>query len=255
VREEVAVALTLSINGEFHIHHHHHHNSPQPGAADIINLIQDFRKEVMTQLDTSTAKESGDLQTLITATEALETAFANLQSQNNSALQAALDAANLDSATQAKILDANDSAIQDEITKVNTLLNPPQNTVSGGNGDDSVGGGTGGTGTLSGGQGTDTVTGTTTLSVTSSSTNLPDAVTGQGYTGHIDISGGQAPYSVQVDTASVNGLTMDDSGVVTGTSTADGTVNFAGTVADSSTPNQHAPFSVSFNSAAAIQSV
>lgn len=255
------VTVNLNLDGEVHIHHHHHYSSPQPGVADILNSIQDFRKEVMTQLDTSAAKETADLATLVSAVDQLAAAFEALKGQNNAALQQALDAANLDSTTQAAILDANDAAINTELTKVNNLLNPP-NTVTGGNGSDTVPAG-GGTDTIVGGQGSDTAVGgqgndtvtASSLTVTSSSANLPDAVTGQAYTGKIDISGGNPPYSVLPTTATVNGLTLDASGNVTGTSTADGAVSFSGTVADSSTPNNHQTFSVSFNSNPAVIAV
>lgn len=257
-RVEAEVRLTLNINGEFHVHHHYHHPSSQPGAAEILNAIRDSKEAIMTQLDTSTLNETTDFAKLKDAVDNLAAAFVNLQSQNNTALQAALDAANLDAATQSAILDANDTAINNELAKVQALFPSTgggNDTGTAGGGTDTTGGGsaTGGTGddTLTGGQGGDTIT----LSVVSNSTNFPDAVTGQAYTGHLDISGGQAPYSVIADTPAVNGLTMDSSGNVTGTSTTDGTVSFSGTVSDSAQPNAQVPFTVSFNSATPVQQV
>jgi hypothetical protein len=240
-REEVRLELELSLNGELHLHHHHHHLS-QPGVTDILNLIQDVRNQIMTQLDLSTAKETQDAGLLLTAVQALETAFTNLLSQNNTALQAALDAANLDSTTQAAILDTNDGVINAELAKVNALLNPA------GNGGDT---GTAGGGTDTNGGG-DTTTGTDLTVVASFS----DGTVDQPYTGGLTISGGTAPYSVIPDTPSVNGLTMDSTGAVTGTPTVAGGVSFSGTVADSASPaNAHATFSGTFTVAEAVVAV
>lgn len=249
-REEVRFGLELSLNGEFHLHHHHHHLS-QPGVADILNSIQDLRNDIMTQLDISAAKETQDAGLLLTAVQALETAFTNLQGQNNTALQAALDAANLDSTTQAAILDASDAAISAELTKVNALLAPA------GNGGDTGTGGTdtsGGGSTLTGGQSDNSINpGGDALAVT---TVPPNGTVGQGYILSLGISGGTAPYSVVPDTPSVGGLTMDASGNVTGTPTTAGSVSFSGTVADSTLPsNAHVTFSFTINVAEAVETV
>jgi hypothetical protein len=209
MREEARVKLTINLNGEFHIHHHHHHspNPSQPGAADIINSIRDLGKQIMTKLDTSVAQETGDFQTLLTAIEALEAVIGD-----NTALKAALDAANLDAETQASILDANDAAIQAAKDKINAILNPAPPAED--------------------------------LAVTVSFT---DGTVGVAYTGALSITGGTAPYSVTPDTATVNGLTMDSNGAVTGTPETAGGVSFSGSVADSAQPtNAHLTFSGSF---------
>lgn len=235
--KEIRLELVLTLNGEFHLHHHHHHSDSQPGATELIlTAIRDSKEVIMTQLDISAAKETSDLNALVTAVEALDTAFTNLQGQNNAALQAALDAANLDSATQASILDANDAAISAELAKVQALLTPPTST---GTAPGSAPGGAPGS-APGGAPGTDALTVTTTL---------PDGVVGTPYTSGLGITGGTAPYSVVLSgPASVNGLAMDASGNVSGTPTVAGAVGFAGTVADSaSQTNAHATFTVSIN--------
>lgn len=269
--EEVNVNLNLnlSINGEFAVHHYHHHSNPsQPGAADILNAIRDSKEAIMTQLDTSTAKETQDSAALIAAVEQLSAAFTALQSQNNSGLQAALDAANLDSATQATILDANDAAIQAELAKVQALLPgpatppaspppPPTDTTGAGTGNDTVaaGGATdttgagGGVDTIGAGGGTDTV-GHLVLGVTS----FTGAI-GQAFTGDPQINGGTAPYSVTSTPPSDNGLSVGPNGQITGTPVAAGTSTFSYAVSDSSSPALNTSASVEVVVPEAVQAV
>lgn len=224
--ERLELQLKLEFPTELHVHHHHHHSEPQPGAADILNSIQELRKDLMTELATITATESADQATLLSKTDALIAAFQNLNSANNATLQAALDAANLDSATQAGILTANDKAINDEIAKVNAALVPadPGQPMPG------------------------------MLSVTAS---FSDCTVNTPYTGSLSISGGTAPYSVTVnDPASINGLAMDSNGAVAGTPTVAGGVSFSGTVVDNTTPSpQSSTFSGSFTVAEAVNAV
>lgn len=234
------VNLTLTIGGEFNLHHHYHHNpsSAQPGAAEILNSIRELKGLIMS-LDTSTAAQTADLKLFTDEVDKLIAAFTALGSTNNTTLQAALDAANLDSATQAAILDASDKAIQAEFNKIKAVLTPAAPAAGGGTPVSPP----------------PPITAATPLAVAATTSTLPDAVTGQPYTGHLAITGGTAPYSVVVTTATVNGLTMDATGKVSGTSTTDGEVSFAGTVADSSTPNEHVTFTASFKSAAGVVTV
>lgn len=236
--------LNVKVDGEVKVHHYHHHSNPsQPGAADILNSIQAFRKEIMTQLDTSTARETGDFQTLLTAVEGLEAAFEALKGQNNAPLQAALDAANLDSTTQAAILDANDTAIQAAIAKVQSLLNVPapadttggaggNDTVSAGGGTDTTGG-SGGADTTGGAGGSDTVSGTEVLIGIN---EFDTGTVGQAFSADPGLNQGTSPYHVTSTPQSDNGLTVAEDGTISGTPTVAGTSTFNYSIQDSATP-------------------
>lgn len=80
---------------------------------------------------------------------------------------------------------------------------------------------------------------------------LPDAVTGQPYTGSIAFAGGTAPYSVSNAPVVDNGVTVGTDGSVSGTPTADADSTFSLSVSDSGTPPQTVGGAVTLHSATA----
>lgn len=219
---EAAVELTVNLNGEFHLHHHHHHgsNPSQPGAADIINLIRDSKEAIMTQLSDAIATLTADDAQLESEINEVLTKLAQVPGEIAAAVQKALDDAGVDAATARDAVIAIDTGVKEAIAKVTAALAPaPPPPVD------------------------------SPLLVDTS--GFSDGQVGAAYTGSLAISGGTGPYSVQVDTPTVSGLTMDSNGAVTGTPDTEGSVSFSGTVADSATPNAHQTFSVSFSVAAA----
>lgn len=216
---EASVEITLNLNGEFHLHHHHHHSPSQPGAAEILNAIRDSKGSIMTQLSDAIATLTADDAQLESEITDVLAKLAQVPGEISAAVQAALDAANVDAATARDAVIAIDNGVKDAIAKVTAVLTPTPPPA----GDPLV---------------VDT-------------SGFSDGQVGSAYTGALAISGGTGPYSVQVDTPTVGGLTMDSNGAVTGTADTEGGVSFSGTVADSATPNAHQTFSVSFNVAAA----
>lgn len=298
--------------GEIHVHY--------GDTVEVLEAIADLKETIMTQLDTSTAAETKDLNALVTVVGQLEAALVALQSSNNPGLQKLLDAANLDATQQATILDGNDKIIQDALTAAQAVLNgsgantgangPPVlvfadqtvNVVTGATVLDSIeaSGGTGAisfssgdtqnglsidaTGELTGVSAVDgtfefpvraTDSGTptpqsvdATITVVSASagggetttapeaptlatTALPDAVTGQPYTGSLSFAGGTGAIRVTNAPLTENGVTIATDGTVSGTAAADGEATFEVDFQDSATPPVTGTGEVTLNSAAA----
>lgn len=179
------------------------------GHAEVLEAIANLEESIMTKLDTSTAKETADLDALIAAIGQLSALVVSLQSENNTELKAALAAANLDSDTQAAILDANDSKINAALTSVQALLN----------------GGAAGGGT----------SGAPALVFTDQSF---DVVTGVSVLDSIEASGGTGAITFVSSPFSQNGLSIDSAGELAGVSGADGSFNYDVTATDSGSPAQ-----------------
>lgn len=169
MREEVNVNLNLNLglNGEFKLHHHHHHSSnpSQPGAADIINSIQDLKGTFMTQLqDAITGLKADDAQLEAEIDEVLGK-LAQVPGEIAAAVQAALSAANVDDSTARQAIADIDASVRTSLAKVTAALVPPDDTGGGdttSGGDDTTGGLSGnniGDDTTSGGNGNDTLDG------------------------------------------------------------------------------------------------
>lgn len=173
------------------------------GHAEVLEAIANLKESIMTHLDTSTAAETADLEALVAAVKQLEAAFIALQSQNNTNLQKALDAANLDRETQANILDANDAALKDALAGVQSVLN---------------GGAVTAPALVFNDQTINVVTGATIL----------DSIEASGGTGAITFASSPAQ----------NGLAIDSAGELAGVSGADGTLEFDVTATDSGSPAQ-----------------
>lgn len=183
---------------------------------EVLQELSDIRATLariegkMTELSDITATEDADTKTLIVKTDALIAALANLGSGNNVTLQAALDAAKLDAKTQTAILTASDAAINLEIARVNDTLAALPPVVA--------------------------PTGSAAPLILQSAT-LPDAVTGQPYSGSLVITGGSVPpLTVTATPATENGLTINADGTVSGTPEADGTASFDLALTDAATP-------------------
>lgn len=169
--EHAKVDITLNLNGEFHLHQHYHHNPhpSQPGAADILNSIQDLKGTFMTQLQDALAQLKADDAQLDAEIDEVLGKLAQVPGEIAAAVQEALSNAGVDdAATRQAVIDI-DNSVRASIAKVTDVLTPPTggdttggtdtstDTVTGGNGDDTLVGG-GGTDTTVGGQGGDTIT-------------------------------------------------------------------------------------------------
>lgn len=214
---EASVELTLNLNGEFHVHHHHHHNSPQPGAADIINSIQDSKEAIMTQLSDALAQLTADDAQLESEINDVLGKLAQVPGEIAAAVQAALDAANVDAATARDAVIAIDAGVKAAIDKVTAALNPGPLPPT---------------------------------APTLTTTSLPDAVTGQAYSGQIEFAGGTGNVTV-TNLPTDNGVTINADGTVTGTPAADTTSNFSVSFQDSADPPMTGSGTVSLVSAAA----
>lgn len=176
--------FNLTLGGGVSIDHRHHHSSnpSQPGAADILNSIQDLKGTFMTQLQDALAELKADDAQLESEIDEVLGKLAQVPGEIAAAVQQALVNAGLDDTTIRQTVIDIDSGVKAAIAKVTAVLTPPvdpgtgggdttsggdttTNTLVGGQGDDTLGGGNGsdtvgaggGTDTSVGGQGSDTI--------------------------------------------------------------------------------------------------
>jgi Ca2+-binding RTX toxin-like protein len=166
--------FNLNLGGGISIDHRHHHSSnpSQPGAADILNSIQDLKGTFMTQLQDALAELKADDAQLEAEIDEVLGKLAQVPSEIAAAVQEALVNAGVDDATIRQAVIDIDTGVKAAIGKVTAVLNPPTDgggdttsggdtstdTLVGGQGDDTLGGGNG-SDTVGAGGGTDTSVG------------------------------------------------------------------------------------------------
>lgn len=123
---EHKIELTLNLNVNIQ------NSDSRPGAADILHAIREQGLELMTALSDGVAALTADDQALSDEVDTLIAAFQALPGDNSAALQAALDAANVDAASATSIIAASDAVVQAAKAKIVAALSPATPPEDGG---------------------------------------------------------------------------------------------------------------------------
>lgn len=226
---------------DVHVFHHFDVVHLDSGAAKVLEAIsnlKDLTMAVSAKLQASMDAANAGVAQANNKLEAMAAALAGSASVAAAAVATALAAQGIEEDAAADAINTARNAVQDHIDKVFATIGVPQPVPVPPLPD-----------TTSGGQGSDTVAGPEALTLVT--TALPDAITGQGYTASLEITGGAAPYTVNASPSSDNGVSIDGAGAVSGTTTADGDSTFAISVSDASDPVQTAGGTITLHSAAA----
>lgn len=231
--------ITIHI-GEIHVHY-----GDNAVLVEAVNNLEETFMAVSARLQAAIDNTNARLEQTNTELDAIATALDNQDAVTAAAVATALAAAGVDEDKAADLITTATNSVREHIDAVFAKVGVTPPNTSGG---DDTSGGTGGNDTISGGGGDDTVTtGAATFDLVT--TALPDAVTGEAYTGSLEFTGGTAPYSVTNAPIENNGVTLNTDGSATGTATADGDFTFGVAAQDSSDPVQTVTKSVSLHSA------
>lgn len=181
---------------------------PAMSEGRILAAIASSKDSIMTRLTDAATKLSGDdAELLLNIETLLAQNESGAQARIAAAVKAALDAHAIDDDAQAAILEAADTAVAAENTRIKGLLNPE----------------TGG--------------GAPPEALTITTTALADAEIGAPFNDQIAVTGGVAPITISVSGIDP-GLSVDSNGVVTGSAVGPaGSSSLSVTATDSATPS------------------
>lgn len=180
-----------------------HHGDRPPTRREIETLLAAMELRIMSGLSDGIAQLKADDEELEADVEELIGVVDGIPSVVASAVQNALTAAGVDSAAAATALAEIDAAVKAETAKVKAHLPPPTPPAP--------------------------------AAITIDTTGIT-VTTGQAVSQQVTASGGTGPLSFTPTTSSDGGLSIDASGLITGTVAADGSSTLSVTVSDGGTP-------------------